>query len=82
MDFTNILEILPTLTDCQMKVIYDHMGEIQRQREAEERKTLINDFKKAFSALREAGVYISIEYESEDCYDNIYINNADEFDFS
>ena len=82
MDFTNILEVLPTLTDCQMKVIYDHMGEIQRQREEEKRKAVINDFKKAFSALREAGVYVTIECEGEDYYDNVYINNVDQFEFS
>ena len=82
MDFTNILEVLPTLTDCQMKVIYDHMGEIQRQREEEKRKAVISDFEKAFSALRDAGVCISVECEGEDCYDNVYINAVDQFDFS
>ncbi len=82
MDFTNILEVLPTLTDCQIKVIYDHIGEIQREREEEKRKILINDFKKAFSALREAGIYITIECEGEDYYDNVYINDANQFEFS
>lgn len=79
MDFTNILEVLPTLTDCQMKVIYDHMKVIQRKREEEKRKTLISDFKKAFSALREANIYVAINCEDEEYY---YINNADQFDFS
>lgn len=61
MDFTNILEILPTLTDCQMKVVYDHMAEIQRRREAEKKEALINNFKEAFYALKEADVDIKYE---------------------
>lgn len=73
MDFTNILEVLPTLTDCQMKVIYDHMGEIQRQREAEKKNTLINNFKEAFLALRQADIdiyYVFNDNENEiDLYD-------------
>lgn len=84
MDFTNILEVLPTLTDCQMKVIYDHMIGIQKQREAEKRKTLIDNFKKAFSTLCEAGIDVSIKYEEEDFYDddNISIDDVDKFTFS
>ena len=81
MDFTNVLEVLPTLTDCQMQIIYDHMGEIQRQREAEKEKA-INNFKEAFSALRKAGVNISVEYENEYYYDNVSIDNVYQFDFS
>lgn len=73
MDFTNILEILPTLTDCQMKVVYDHMAEIQRQREAEKKEKLINNFKEAFLALRQADIdiyYVFNDNENEvDLYD-------------
>ena len=62
MDFTNILEVLPTLTDCQMKTIYDHMEEIQRQREAKEKAKLIGNFREAFSALRQANIDIYYVY--------------------
>ena len=72
MDFTNILEVLPTLTDCQMKVIYDHMGEIQRQRETEKRKELINNFKEAFLALRQADINISYVFNDNENEIDLY----------
>lgn len=81
MDFTNILEVLPTLTDCQMKVISDHMEEIQRLRKTEKEKA-INNFKEAFSALHKAGVHISVEYENEYYYDDVCIDNVYQFNFS
>ena len=82
MDFTNILEVLPTLTDYQMEVISDHMEEIQRLRKAEKREKAINNFKEAFSALRKAGVDIFVEYENEFYYDDVHIDNVDQFNFS
>jgi len=82
MDFTNILEVLPTLTDCQMEVISDHMEEIQRLRKAEKREKAINNFKEAFSVLRKAGVDIFVEYENEFYYDDVHIDNVDQFNFS
>jgi len=78
MDFTNILEVLPTLTDCQMKIIYDHMGEIQRQREEEQRKKLINDFEEAFLALKRADIDI---YYTDDDDKEINLRDYDEFYF-
>ena len=73
MDFTNILEVLPTLTDCQMLTIYDHIREIQRQREEEKKNTLVNNFKEAFLALRQADIniyYVFNDNENEiDLYD-------------
>ena len=70
MDFTNILESLPTLTDAQLKVISDHMEEIRIRRETEKRKNLINNFKEAFLALREANVNIC--YCDDDCEVDLY----------
>lgn len=80
MDFTNILEVLPTLTDCQMKVIYDHMGEIQRQREEEKRNKLINDFKEAFLALRQANIDIYYTFNDDDEEVNLYDYDGFYFD--
>ena len=79
MDFTNILEILPTLTDCQMKVVYDHMEEIQRQREAEKKEILVNNFKEAFFALRQANIDISYVYGDNNGEVDLY--NYDRFYF-
>ena len=78
MTITDILEVLPTLTDCQMKIIYDHMGEIQRQREEEQRKKLINDFKEAFLALKRANIDI---YYTDDDDKEIDLCDYDEFYF-
>ena len=72
MDFTNILEILPTLTDFQVKVIYDRMGEIQRQREEEKKNTLVNNFKEAFLALRQADIDIYYAYNDNENEINLY----------
>lgn len=73
MDFTNILEVLPTLTDCQMKVVYDHLTEIQRQRKEAQRKTLISNFKKAYLALESADIFV--------LHDGIGVGSFDEFEF-
>lgn len=80
MDFTNILEVLPTLTDCQMKVIYDNMGEIQRQREEEKRNKLINDFKEAFLALRQANIDIYYTFNDDDEEVSLYDYDGFYFD--
>ena len=56
MDFTNILEILPTLTDFQMKVIYHRMGELQRQRDEEKKNTPVNQLKAAYLALQKRDI--------------------------
>lgn len=71
MDFTDILENLSTLTDAQMKVVSDHMEEIRIQRETKKRKDIINNFKEAFLALREANINISY-FADDDCEVNLY----------
>ncbi len=82
MDFTEIIKAMETMTNAQIKSIQNSAYNIIKERENQKKIEAIQNFKKAFSALREAGVYVSIECEGEDYYDNVYINDVDQFDFS
>lgn len=82
MDFTEIIKAMETMTNAQIKSIQNSAYSIIKERENQKKIEAIQNFKKAFSALREVGVYVSIECEGEDYYDNVYINDVDQFDFS
>lgn len=81
MDFTEIIKAMETMTDAQITSIQKSADNIMRIREKREREAIQN-FRKAFSALREAGVYVSIECECEDCCNEVYIEDVDQFIFS
>lgn len=61
------LKELNTYTDEELGEIFNTITEIQRQRKEEKRKNLINNFKEAFLAMREAN--ISITYFADDDYE-------------
>ena len=82
MDFTEILKAMETMTDAQIESIQKSADGIIRERDNKRRIEAIQNFKKAFSALRKAGVYVSIACEDEDNYMETYIQDADQFDFS
>ena len=82
MDFTEIIKAMETMTDAQLASIQKSAVGIITERDNERKVKVIQNFKEAFSALREAGVFVSIECEVEDYYDNVYIENVDQFDFS
>ncbi len=50
-------------------------------RENEKKEKAIQNFKEAFTALRKAGVFVSITCEGEDFYVDEYIEDVDQFDF-
>ncbi len=82
MDFTEILKAMETMTDAQITSIQKSADSIMKIRDNERKVKAIQNFKEAFSALCKAGVYITVECEGEDYYDNVYINNVDQFEFS
>lgn len=82
MDFTEIIKAMETMTDAQIESIQKSAVGIMKVRDNERKVKAIQNFKEAFSALRKAEVYVSIECEGEDYYDNVYINEVDQFDFS
>lgn len=82
MDFTEIIKAMETMTDAQIASIQKSADGIMKERDLERKVRAIQNFKEAFSALRKAGVFVSIECEGEDYYDNVYINDVDQFDFS
>ena len=79
MDFTEIIKAMETMTDAQIESIQKSADGIIRERDNKRRIEAIQNFKEAFSALRKADVYVSVE--CEDC-DNVYINEVDQFNFS
>lgn len=82
MDFTEIIKAMETMTDAQIESIQKSADGIMKVRDNEKKVKAIQNFKEAFSALRKAGVYVSIECEGDDYYDNVYIEHAEQFDFS
>lgn len=82
MDFTEIIKAMETMTDAQIASIQKSADGIMKIRENEKKEKAIQNFKEAFVALCKAGVYVSVECESEDCYDDVYINAVDQFNFS
>lgn len=82
MDFTEIIKAMETMTDAQIASIQKSADGIMKVRDNERRVKAIQNFKEAFSALRKAGVYVSVECEDEDYYDNVCIEHAEQFDFS
>ena len=70
------------MTDAQITSIQKSADGIMKIRETERKVKAVQNFKEAFSALRKAGVYVSIECEGEDYYDSVYIEHAEQFDFS
>ena len=82
MDFTEILKAMETMTDVQIASIQKSADGIMKMRDNERKVIAIQNFKEAFSALRKADVYVSIKYEGEDYYDNVYIDKVDQFNFS
>ena len=79
MDFTEIIKAMETMTDAQIASIQKSANGIMKMRDNERKVKAIQNFKEAFSALRKADVYVSVE--CEDC-DNVYINEVDQFNFS
>jgi hypothetical protein len=82
MDFTEIIKAMETMTDAQIASIQKSADGIMKVRENERKVKAIQNFKEAFVALCKAGVYVSIECEGEDYYDNVYISTVEQFDFS
>ena len=81
MDFTEIIKAMENMTDAQIESIQKSADGIMKIRENKRKVEAIQNFKKAFAALRKAGVYVSIECEREDYYDEVEIEDADQFDF-
>ena len=81
MDFTEIIKAMETMTDAQIASIQKSADGIMKIRENEKKEKAIQNFKEAFTALRKAGVFVSIACEGEDFYVDEYIENADQFDF-
>lgn len=79
MDFTEIIKAMETMTDAQIESIQKSADGIMKIRDNERKVKAIQNFKEAFSALCKAGVYISVECED---YDNVYIYEVDQFNFS
>lgn len=82
MDFTEIIKAMETMTDAQIASIQKSADGIMKVRDNEKRVKAIQNFKEAFAALCKAGVYVSIECEGEDYYDNVCISAVEQFDFS
>ena len=82
MDFAEIIKAMETMTDAQIASIQKSADGIMKIRENEKKVKAIQNFKEAFTALRKAGVYVSIACEGEDFYVDEYIEDADQFDFS
>lgn len=82
MDFTEIIKAMETMTDAQIASIQKSAEGIMKVRETERKVKAIQNFKEAFAALCKAGVYVSIECEGEDYYDNVYISAVEQFNFS
>ena len=82
MDFAEIIKAIETMTDAQIASIQKSADGIMKIRENERKVKAIQNFKEAFTALRKAGVYVSIACEGEDFYVDEYIEDADQFDFS
>ena len=82
MDFTEIIKAMENMTDAQIASIQKSADGIIKARENERKVKAIQNFKEAFTALRKAGVYVSIACEGEDFYVDEYIEDADQFDFS
>lgn len=82
MDFTEIIKAMETMTDAQIASIQKSADGILKQRDNERKVKAIQNFKEAFSALRKAGIFVSIPCEGEDFYVDEYIEDADQFDFS
>lgn len=82
MDFTEIIKAMETMTDVQIEAIQKSAICITKGRDSEKKRKAIQAFKEAFSALRNAGVYVSIACEDEDYFIETYIENVDQFDFS
>lgn len=82
MDFTEIIKAMETMTDAQIASIQKSADGIMKMRDNERKVKAIKNFKEAFTALRKAGVYVSIECEDEDYCIETYIEDADQFDFS
>lgn len=82
MDFTEIIKAMETMTDAQIASIQKSADGIMKIRENEKKEKAIQNFKEAFVALCKAGVYVSIECEGEDYYDNVYISAVEQFNFS
>lgn len=81
MDFTEIIKAMETMTDAQIASIQKSADGIMKVRDNEKKVKAIQNFKEAFTALRKAGVYVSIECEYEDYCIDEYIEDADQFDF-
>ena len=82
MDFTEIIKAMETMTDAQIVSIQKSADGIIKERDNHRKVEAIKNFKEAFCTLRKAGVYVSVECEGKDCYDNVYINAVEQFDFS
>lgn len=82
MDFTEIIKAMENMTDAQIASIQKSADGIMKIRDNEKKVKAIQNFKEAFCTLRKAGVYVSIECEGEDYYDNVYISAVEQFDFS
>ena len=82
MDFTEIIKAMEAMTDAQIASIQKSADGIMKIRENEKKEKAIQNFKEAFVALCKAGVYVSVECEGEDYYDNVYISAVEQFDFS
>lgn len=81
MDFTEIIKAMETMTDAQITSIQKSADGIMKVRDNERKVEAIKNFKEAFTALRKAGVSVSIECECEDYYTEVGIEDADQFDF-
>ena len=82
MDFTEIIKAMETMTDAQIVSIQKSADGIMKIRENKKKVKAIQNFKEAFVALCKAGVYVSVECEGEDYYNNVYISAVEQFDFS
>ena len=82
MDFTEIIKAMETMTDAQIASIQKSADGIMKVRDNEKKIKAIQNFKEAFVALCKAGVYVSIECDREDYFDDVYINAVDQFNFS
>lgn len=82
MDFTEIIKAMETMTDAQIASIQKSADGIMKMRDNEKKEKAIQNFKEAFVALCKAGVYVSVECEGEDYYDNVYISAVEQFNFS
>jgi len=81
MDFTEIIKAMETMTDAQIASIQKSADGIMKMRDNERKVKAIKNFKEAFTALRKAGVYVSIECEGEDFCIDENIDYAERFDF-